>query len=128
MIEDKGSYIARIVKKENLDRVNKSSQSVYPKNSLYLRYFKRVIDLIITVPIFLMLLPVNFIIGIITFFDVGFPIFFKQERTGKNGKHFFLVKFRNMTNARINTEIFCHRMIELQNLEHLLENILWTNF
>lgn len=99
-VEDKGSYIARIVAKENLERVNQTSKSVRPKQSLYLKYIKRIIDLVITVPVFIILLPVNLVIGVITMFDVGFPIFFKQERTGKNGKHFYLVKFRNMTNAK----------------------------
>ena len=32
--------------------------------------------------------------------DVGLPLFFKQERVGKDGKIFTLVKFRNMTNKK----------------------------
>lgn len=99
-VEDKGSYIARIAAKDNLKRVNQTSKPVRPRQSLYLKYIKRVIDLAIAVPAFIILLPVNFVIGVITMFDVGFPIFFKQERSGKDGKHFYLVKFRNMTNAK----------------------------
>lgn len=99
-VEDKASYIAKIVKEENLAMVNKLSKTVVPKDSFYLKYVKRGIDLIISVPAFVVLLPVNFIIGVITFFDVGSPIFFRQERTGKDGRHFSLVKFRNMTNAK----------------------------
>ena len=99
-VEDKASYIAKIVKEENLAMVNKLSKTVVTKDSFYLKYVKRGIDLIISVPAFVVLLPVNFIIGVITFFDVGSPIFFRQERTGKDGRHFSLVKFRNMTNAK----------------------------
>ncbi|MDC7290719.1 sugar transferase [Blautia schinkii] len=100
MIEEKGSYIAGIVKRENLDKVNESSQPVHPKKSLYISCFKRVIDLLVAVPVFIIFLPVNLVIGIITYFDVGTPVFFRQERTGKDGNHFCLVKFRNMTNDK----------------------------
>jgi O-antigen biosynthesis protein WbqP len=49
-------------------------------------------------PVFILLLPLNCIFGICTFFDVGRPIFYQQTRVGKDGKHFTLVKFRNMNN------------------------------
>ena len=99
-VEDKCSYISKIVKNENLDEVNAASQPVHPKDSFYVRYSKRALDLLFTVPAFTLLLPLNTVLGAITYFDVGKPIFFKQERTGKNGRHFFLVKFRNMTNDK----------------------------
>ena len=43
--------------------------------------------------------PINAIVALITFFDVGFPILFRQTRVGKNHRRFVMVKFRNMTNA-----------------------------
>ena len=96
---DKCTAIAQMVAK-NREMVNKKSALVYPKNSLYAKYIKRVIDLIIVFPAFLILLPVNLLKGMVTFFDVGSPIFFKQKRTGQDGKPFNLVKFRNMTNDK----------------------------
>ena len=42
--------------------------------------------------------PLIFIISIVIFFDIGKPIFFTQERTGKNGKAFWIIKFRTMNN------------------------------
>lgn len=97
IVEDKGSYIARIALTDNLEKVNKTSKLVKPRESLYLKYIKRIIDLVITVPVFIVVLPVNFVVGMITLFDVGLPVLFRQERTGKDGKHFYLIKFRNMT-------------------------------
>lgn len=94
---DKCTAIAMMVNR-NRDMVNKASAPVHPRKSFYADHIKRIIDLIIVVPVFLILLPVNLVIGVITFFDVGCPIFFKQKRTGKNGVPFYLVKFRNMTN------------------------------
>ena len=96
---DKCEAIAQMAAKDNLERVNRESAPVTPRNSFYAKYIKRLIDLIVVIPVFLLLLPVNLVIGIITYFDVGRPIFFKQLRTGKDGKPFYLVKFRNMSNA-----------------------------
>ncbi len=96
---DKCTAIAKMVS-ENRNKVNSTSKPVHPRKSFYADHVKRIIDLIIVIPLFTILLPVNLVIGIVTFFDVGFPVFFKQERTGKDGKHFYLVKFRNMTNAK----------------------------
>ena len=96
---DKCTAIAHMVEK-NRETVNANSLPVHPKKSFYARYIKRIIDLVIAAPAFLVLLPVNVVIGVVTFFDVGAPIFFKQKRSGKNGKPFYLVKFRNMTNAK----------------------------
>jgi lipopolysaccharide/colanic/teichoic acid biosynthesis glycosyltransferase len=97
---DKCEAIAQMAARDNLKRVNNISKAVVPKKSIYVKYIKRVLDFVIVLPVFLVLLPVNMIIGIITFFDVGRPIFYKQLRTGKDGKPFYLIKFRNMTNAK----------------------------
>lgn len=48
--------------------------------------------LIIISPIFLLLIV---LVGLF----LGFPVFFKQKRTGKDQKVFEIVKFRTMTNA-----------------------------
>ena len=96
---DKCSAIAQMVA-GNRKIANEHSVPVHPRKSFYAKYIKRIIDLIIVIPVFLILLPINLIIGIVTFFDVGSPIFFKQKRTGKDGKPFNLVKFRNMTNDK----------------------------
>lgn len=97
-MQDKCTIIAQMVEK-NRDVINENSIPVHPRKSLYTRFVKRAIDLIIVVPLFCVLLPVNLTIGVVTFFDVGRPIFFMQKRTGKDGKPFNLVKFRNMTNT-----------------------------
>ena len=67
-------------------------------DSFYLKYGKRMIDILCSGIACLVLLPINLAIGVVTYFDVGSPIIFRQERIGKNRKPFFLCKFRNMTN------------------------------
>lgn len=56
-------------------------------------------DIVISFIALILTLPLNLILGIITYIKLGSPLFFKQERIGRNEKPFTLVKFRNMTNA-----------------------------
>lgn len=89
---------ARVLREANLQHKNETAPRVHPKDSFYTRYGKRILDIAIALPAFLILLPFNIIFGICTFFDVGRPIFYKQTRVGKDGKTFILIKFRNMNN------------------------------
>lgn len=73
---------------------------INPKRTFYSICVKRILDILISVIALLILLPINFLIGIITFFDVGNPIFFTQKRIGKNLKPFTIIKFRNMKNTK----------------------------
>lgn len=84
--------------RDNLEAVNRTSAAVLPRNTVYTRCVKRILDIAISFPLFVITLPINLILGIGTFIDVGFPILFKQERLGRRDKPFTLVKFRNMTN------------------------------
>lgn len=99
-MESKEVIIANLVRERNLAMVNKKSQNVRPRQSSYTKYIKRILDLIIAVPAFIITLPINLIIAIGTLITVGRPILFKQQRTGQNGKKFNLYKFRSMTEER----------------------------
>lgn len=84
------------IREENLEMINAQSALVSVRQTIYTRYIKRLIDIIVSFCAIIITLPINLIIGIITYFDVGKPIFFHQERTGKDGVTFRLTKFRNM--------------------------------
>lgn len=92
--------IADWLAEERLDKVNVLCEHVSYKETFYSKYLKRAIDILISLIALLLVLPVNLVIGIITFFDVGSPIFFMQERIGRNGRAFKIVKFRNMKETR----------------------------
>ncbi|MBP5282991.1 MAG: sugar transferase [Lachnospiraceae bacterium] len=98
LISNEEETAAAILRERNLEHKNQISAPVIPKKTFYARHGKRILDICISLPIFLLLLPINLILGICTFFDVGAPIFYKQTRVGKDGKYFTLVKFRNMNN------------------------------
>lgn len=94
------SMLAEYVRENNLHRTNVMSKEVYPKEGIYTKYIKRILDIIVSLVVLIITCPVNICIGICTYFDVGQPIFFLQKRYGKNGKSFRIVKFRNMTNEK----------------------------
>ena len=60
------------------------------------KYVKRFFDLIMALILVIIFLIPMIIIAILIKLDSKGPIFFKQERTGKNGKVFLLYKFRSM--------------------------------
>lgn len=57
---------------------------------------KRIFDLIFTIPGLIVLSPLLLVIACWIKLDSEGPIFFKQERVGKNGKLFKVMKFRTM--------------------------------
>ncbi|MAT42091.1 MAG: sugar transferase [Anaerolineaceae bacterium] len=56
-------------------------------------------DLLITIPGFILSLPVLGIVALFVRIKLGSPVIFQQERPGLNGKIFTLRKFRTMKNA-----------------------------
>ena len=70
------------------------------KDTIYVKYVKRVLDFLISLIAVIVTLPINAVIFFITLFSLGRPIFFIQERPGLGEKPFKIVKFRNMTNER----------------------------
>ena len=94
------STAAEYLREHFLDQTNEMSASVHPRKTLYTKVGKRCLDILISLPAFIILLPFNFIFGVCTFFDVGHPILFKQTRMGLNEKPFTMVKFRNMNEKK----------------------------
>lgn len=62
----------------------------------YRDYVKRIIDLIIAIPVFIVAIIPMIIVAIAIKLDSPGPILFKQERIGKDGKVFKMLKFRSM--------------------------------
>ena len=94
--------IRRVIREENWKAANSCMQPVEPRVSFYTKYGKRFLDIVISLVAVIVTLPVNIILAVCTFFDVGWPILFHQERIGKNETVFTLTKFRNMNNEKDN--------------------------
>ena len=57
---------------------------------------KRVIDIVLAIFLAVLFLPIWFIVPILIKLDSPGPVFFKHRRVGKQGKLFWLYKFRTM--------------------------------
>ena len=67
---------------------------------MYRRFIKRLLDIILALIGLILLSPVFLILMLLVRKKLGSPVFFHQERPGKDGKIFGLMKFRSMTDAR----------------------------
>lgn len=86
--------------KTNLKLTNYPINQLKNKKFIYKRYFKRPMDIILSLFGIIVLSPLMIIIAILVRIKLGSPIIFKQKRPGLNEKIFTLYKFRTMTDER----------------------------
>ncbi len=69
--------------------------------SIYKSCLKRIIDFILVLCVLLIIWPIMLIITVwLHFANKGAGVFFYQDRPGKNGKIFKVIKFKTMTDER----------------------------
>ena len=57
---------------------------------------KRISDIVFSLILLMLALPVMLVTGLLIALENGFPIFYRQERVGLNGQTFNVIKFRSM--------------------------------
>ena len=67
---------------------------------MYQKYVKRLLDFVLSLFAIVCLSPIYLGLAILVRVKLGSPVFFTQERPGKDGKIFRMYKFRTMTNAK----------------------------
>ena len=67
---------------------------------MYKNNFKRIIDFSLSLATLIVLAPFLIPIAILIYLKLGSPIFFRQQRPGKNEKIFTILKFRTMTSEK----------------------------
>lgn len=67
---------------------------------VYEEYIKRPLDVFLSTGALIVLSPLIAIVGLLVRVKLGSPVFFTQDRPGKDGKIFKMYKFRTMTDAR----------------------------
>ena len=66
------------------------------RNTFYSKYIKRLLDFILSFIGLVILSPIFLIVAIAIKLESQGPVFFRQERLGKNGNTFKILKFRSM--------------------------------
>lgn len=69
-------------------------------DSMYRRYLKRMLDIMLSFTALILLSPILLIVFILVRINLGKPAIFKHQRPGKDEKIFTLYKFRSMTDDR----------------------------
>lgn len=69
-------------------------------NGIYKRFFKRPLDVVLSLLAISFLSPVFLITAILVKYKLGSPVIFKQKRPGLNEKIFTMYKFRTMTDDK----------------------------
>ncbi|MGI6381623.1 MAG: sugar transferase [Tissierellaceae bacterium] len=70
------------------------------KGGIYRRFFKRPLDITLSLIGLIVLSPVMIIVALLVRIKLGSPVIFKQQRPGLNEKIFIMYKFRTMTDER----------------------------
>ena len=70
------------------------------KKGLYEKFFKRLLDIILSFLAIILLSPIILMVSILVYFKLGSPVFFTQERPGKDRKIFKMYKFRTMSDEK----------------------------
>jgi putative colanic acid biosynthesis UDP-glucose lipid carrier transferase len=84
------------LKREFFDDMEVYTTHEMPLENIVNRLVKRIFDIIMSFIILLLCLPLLPVIALIIVVQSPGPVFFRQERTGINGKNFMCYKFRSM--------------------------------
>jgi lipopolysaccharide/colanic/teichoic acid biosynthesis glycosyltransferase len=57
---------------------------------------KRLLDILVALFLFILFLPIWVIVPILVYIESGWPVLFRHQRVGKDGREFDLYKFRSM--------------------------------
>lgn len=99
----------------------------YPKNThrfngIYEKFIKRPLDVLLASGALIVFSPIIIIVAVLVHNNLGSPVFFVQERPGKNEKIFKLYKFRTMNNKTDNDGNFLPDSVRLTEFGKLLRS------
>ncbi len=78
----------------------RSKSYVNPKSLVYINLIKRPGDLLVSLILLIVLSPALLFLALLVRINLGSPVIFFQERPGKDGRIFKLLKFRSMTDKK----------------------------
>lgn len=96
LIADFRGFSLKGVEFERYDHIPVLNISAIPLDDIKNAIFKRTFDVLFSSVVLVLISPILFLIAAITKITSKGPIFFSQERIGKNGVPFSIYKFRSM--------------------------------
>jgi sugar transferase (PEP-CTERM system associated) len=99
-VEDAHSFYERMTGRIILERLSPSWLILSDgfRKSRMLVWTKRLIDIVISLIALVLCIPLFILVAIAIVIESGFPVLFRQERTGLHGRSFEMLKFRSMFN------------------------------
>lgn len=99
-VEDAHSFYERMTGRIMLERLSPSSLFLSDgfKKSRMLLWVKQMVDEVLSLVALTICLPLFALTAVAIYLESGFPILYRQERTGLYGKPFAMLKFRSMYN------------------------------
>ncbi len=73
---------------------------VDPPTGPYLRVGKRLFDITVATALLFVLTPFVLLVSVLSFYLLGSPVFYRQQRVGRFGRTFVMLKFRSMLPCR----------------------------
>ncbi len=97
-VEEAHKVYERVTGRILLDGLSPSSLILAEgfRKSNWLLAAKRICDVLFSIVVLVLMVPVALLVALAVFVESGRPIFFRQERVGLNGKVFQILKFRSM--------------------------------
>lgn len=92
-------------------------------NSIYNKYIKRLLDIILSLIILIIFSPLYLILILALYIMQGRPIFFSQTRLGLNGRKFKMYKFRTMKLTREKLDLNATTENEITTLGRILRQM-----
>ena len=105
-VEDGHSVYERLTGRIHLDHLSPSwlFMSTGFRNSGFRLAAKLALDSLVALILLLIFAPVMGVVALAVWLETGRPILFIQDRVGRHGKHFRMLKFRSMYNRSDSTE------------------------
>jgi len=100
IVMDFASFYERVTGRIPLSHISETwfLENISEKEKRSFELLKRMIDIVLALIIAIPSLLITPLIAVLVLLESGRPVFYRQERTGKLGKQFWLMKFRTMRN------------------------------
>ncbi|EMR02983.1 sugar transferase [Cesiribacter andamanensis] len=102
LITDFRGFSKKGIKLEQYNNIPVLNISAIPLDELKNKVFKRTFDIVFSMSVLLLISPVLLMVGLMVKITSKGPVFFSQERIGKDGVPFKIYKFRSM---RVDAEL-----------------------